>query len=132
MNSNKYIRQLFCIAAICGIGHFSSAAVYEIDGQDIEACKSVTPVCIGAKVTATLTKDVKRLNKKKGETVEGYLPGAHSFTTPSHGLWADCVAKIAGGKTVEGVTGITQDAAKACMTAEKTAHPGKKQATLKK
>jgi hypothetical protein len=37
-----------------------------------------------------------------------------------HGFWVDCVGKIAKGKTVEGVSGLTQADALNCVKAAKT------------
>jgi hypothetical protein len=95
---------------------FTSIAMAKHDGSDIPACKGVTDVCMAADVTAT--------DKTNGKTVKGYQPGEHK--KDGEGLWVDCVAKLAHGKTVPGVSGVSQTAAQACLDAEKASHPGKK------
>ncbi len=91
------------------------AAFAKNDGSDIPACKGVTDVCMAAQVSAT--------DSKTGKVMSGYQPGEHR--RDGEGLWADCVAKLAQGKTVPGVTGVSQDSAKACQQAERAAHPKK-------
>ena len=95
---------------------FAFAAGAKHDGSDIPACKGVTDVCLAANVTAT--------DSKTGQIEHGYVAGEH--LRDGKGLWADCVGQLAKGKTVEGVTGVSQESAKACLTAEKAAHPPKK------
>ncbi|MGZ3690623.1 MAG: hypothetical protein ACXVAX_03920 [Pseudobdellovibrio sp.] len=94
----------------------SSAFAAANDGSDLPACKGVTDVCLAANVTAT--------DSKTGKVEHGYVAGEHA--RDGKGLWADCVAPLAKGKTVEGVTGVSADAAKACLQAEKAAHPKRK------
>jgi hypothetical protein len=60
---------------------------------------------------------------KSGKAMHGYQPGEHK--RDGEGLWVDCVAAIAHGKTVAGVSGVSQSAAQACLNAEKAAHPKK-------
>ncbi len=79
----------------------SSIALAVKDGSDVPACAGVTDVCMKA----------------------GYEPGEHK--KDGKGLWMDCVVPVAHGKTVAGVTGITQAAAHACGQAERAAHPKK-------
>jgi hypothetical protein len=101
---------------ILGLGILSGAVAFaNHDGSDIPACAGVTDVCMKANVSAK--------DSKTGKEMHGYQPGEHK--RDGEGLWVDCVAKLAQGKTVEGVTGVTQAAAKACLQAEKSAH-GKK------
>ena len=83
------------------------------DGSDVPACKGVTDVCMAANVSAT--------DSKTGKAMHGYQPGEHA--RDGEGLWVDCVAALAHGKTVAGVTGVTQAAAQACLQAERAAHP---------
>lgn len=90
-----------------------SMALAKMDGSDIPACKGVTDVCMSANVSAT--------DSKTGQTMHGYQPGEHK--RDGEGLWADCVAPLAKGKTVAGVTGVTKDAARACLDAQRAAHP---------
>jgi len=92
---------------------FAMAAVS--DGSDVPACKGVTDVCMAANVSAT--------DSKSGKAMHGYQPGEHN--RDGEGLWADCVGPLAKGKTVAGVTGVTQAAAKACQQANRVAHPPK-------
>jgi hypothetical protein len=86
------------------------------DGSDIPACKGVTDVCMAANVSAT--------DSKTGKQVTGYQPGEHR--KDGKGLWVDCVGKLAKGETVEGVSGVSKEAAKACRVAEHAAHSKKK------
>jgi hypothetical protein len=87
------------------------------DGTDLPACKGVTDVCMAANVSGT--------DSKNGKTEHGYQPGEHS--RDGKGLWVDCVAKLAHGKDVPGVTGVSKESAQACIGAEKAAHgKGKK------
>ena len=102
------------ISGIALIG--TTAMANKHDGSDIPACQGVTDKCMSAQVTA--------VDKRTGKTVTGYIAGEHKFD--GHGLWADCVSPLAKGKTVEGVTGVTADAAKACLEGEKATHPKKK------
>ena len=81
------------------------------DGSDISACSGVTNVCMAAAVT----------DAKTGKS--GYQPGEYKEGT---GLWANCVGPLAKGKQVPGVTGVSQQAAQACLTAYKAANPAKK------
>lgn len=55
----------------------------------------------------------------------GFMPGDHKKT--GKGLWADCVAPIANGKTVAGVT-ATAEEAKTCMASHKAMKAEKKAA----
>lgn len=86
------------------------------DGSDIPACKGVTDVCMAAQVSAT--------DSKTGKEMHGYQPGEHK--RDGEGLWIDCVAKLAKGQTVAGVSGVSQASAQGCMDAEKAAHGKKK------
>jgi hypothetical protein len=106
----------FSVLFLSQIFIFGSLALAKNDGSDIPACKGVTDVCMAANVTAT--------DSKNGKTMNGYQPGEHK--RDGEGLWADCVAKLAHGKTVAGVSGVTQASAKACLDAEKATHPRKK------
>ena len=94
---------------------FTPLAFAKNDGSDLPACKGVTDVCMAANVTGT--------DNKTGQTLHGYQPGAHK--KDGEGLWVDCVAKLAHGQTVAGVTGVSQASAQACLQAEKAAHPKK-------
>lgn len=91
------------------------SGVLAADGSDLPACKGVTDVCMAANVTA--------VDNKTGKTEHGYVAGEHA--RDGKGLWADCVAPLSKGKQVEGVTGVSADAAKACLAAEHAAHPKK-------
>ena len=91
-----------------------SSAFAKHDGSDIPACKGVTDVCMAADVNAT--------DSKTGKSVHGYEPGEHM--RDGKGLWVDCVAKLAKGETVAGVTGVSKESATACLAAEKAAHGG--------
>ena len=86
------------------------------DGSDVPACKGVTDVCMAANVSAT--------DSKSGKAMHGYQPGEHS--RDGEGLWVDCVQKLAKSLPVPGVTGVSAQAAQACLTADKAAHPRKK------
>lgn len=77
------------------------------DGSDLPACTGVTNVCMAANVT----------DSKNGKT--GYLPGEWKEKT---GLWANCVAPLAKGKAVAGVSGVSQAAAQACLQAYQAAN----------
>lgn len=90
-------------------------AVGKEDGSDIPACKGVTDVCMAAQVTAT--------DSKTGKVMNGYISGEHK--RDGHGLWADCVEKLAKSQPVQGVTGVSADSAKACLVAQRAAHPRK-------
>jgi hypothetical protein len=95
------------------IGSFAMAEVH--DGSDIPACHGVTDVCMHAAVTFQ--------DSKTHQPVTGYAPGEHE--EDAHGLWAYCVHRLAKGEPVEGVSGVSKDAAKACQKAEHAAHPPK-------
>ena len=104
------MRKIVFAAPLLMIG---SIAFAKMDGSDVPACAGVTNVCMSASVSAT--------DSKTGKQMNGYQPGEHK--RDGEGLWADCVAPLAKGKTVAGVTGVTQAAAQACLTAFKAAHP---------
>jgi hypothetical protein len=96
---------------------FSGMAFAQMDGSNLPACKGVTDVCMAANVSGT--------DSKNGKAMHGYQPGEHK--RDGEGLWADCVAKLAHGKEVPGVTGVTQQQARACLDASKAArHTHKK------
>lgn len=59
----------------------------------------------------------------------GFKPGAHKET--GKGLWVDCIKPLADGKTIEGVTGITADEAKACADSSKDARKARRAAKKK-
>jgi hypothetical protein len=107
----KKILFLFAVSAL----FISALAFAKNDGSDLPACKGVTDVCMAANVSGT--------DSKTNVAQHGYQPGEHN--RDGQGLWADCVAKIAHGKTVASVTGITQASAQACLAAQKAAHPKK-------
>lgn len=59
----------------------------------------------------------------------GFKPGAHKEA--GKGLWMDCIAPLAAGKTIDGVTGITADEAKACASSSKEARKARRAAKQK-
>jgi hypothetical protein len=89
-----------------------SVAFAKMDGSDIAECKGVTDVCMAANVSGK--------DSKSGQEMHGYQPGEHS--RDGEGLWVDCVGKLAKGQQVAGVSGVSQQAAKACAKAEKATH----------
>lgn len=89
-----------------------SAAFAKQDGSDIPACKGVTDACMAASVSGT--------DSKNGKSMHGYQPAEHK--RDGEGLWVDCVAKLAHGKDVPGVSGVTSAQAQACLDAERAAH----------
>jgi hypothetical protein len=104
-------------ALLIGLLSFSAFAFANPnDGSDLPACKGVTDVCMKANVTFH--------DAKRNKDVTGYQYGEHQGD--GHGLWIDCVDKIAKGGTADGVTGVSKQAAQACLDAEKAAHPHKK------
>jgi hypothetical protein len=104
------------LAATAALFIAGSMAYAKNDGSDLPACKGVTDACMAASVSAK--------DSKSGQTVSGYQPGEHK--RDGGGLWADCVHKLAKGQQVVGVSGVSQQAAKACLDAEKAAHAHKK------
>jgi hypothetical protein len=65
--------------------------------QDIPECANIAKACEAA----------------------GFKAGDHQKN--GKGLWLDCFAPIAKGKTVNGVTGVTRKEAKSCLHASKEA-----------
>jgi len=91
----------------------SLAFAVKNDGSDIPECAKVVQACTSANVSAT--------DRKTGKTIHGYQVNEHKLD--GKGLWHDCIDPLASGKSVEGVSGITQDEAKVCAVAEKKLHP---------
>jgi len=108
---NSQFKMLLCPLTLLTSVAFASIG----DGSDIPACKGVTDVCMAANVTST--------DSKTGKTLTGYQAGEHK--RDGKGLWVDCVGPLSKGKTVAGVSGVTQAAAKACAQAERATHPKK-------
>ena len=104
------------IAGVLMVSGLQAFAVGKHDGSDIPACAGVTDKCLAAQVTS--------VDSKTGKTMTGYIAGEPK--RDGHGLWADCVEKLAKGQPVDGVTGVTADAAKACLAGERAAHSTKK------
>jgi len=114
MKQGDPMKKIASLALLCAL--ISTTSAFEKnDGSDVPACKGVTDVCMAANVSA--------IDSKTNTAMHGYQPGEHK--RDGEGLWADCVAKLAHGQTVAGVTGVSKDAAQACLTAEKAAHPKK-------
>jgi hypothetical protein len=90
---------------------FGGLAHAKMDGSDIPECKGVTDVCMNANVSAK--------DSKTGKEMHGYQPGEHK--RDGEGLWMDCVVPLAKGKSVNGVTGVSQSAAEACLKASRAA-----------
>lgn len=88
------------IAASFVTSMMMSSQVFAEHAAKLPECASVVPACEKA----------------------GFKPGDHKKT--GHGLWMDCVHKLAEGQPVEGVT-VAQADAKTCADAAKAAHPHK-------
>jgi hypothetical protein len=96
------------------VAAFSTPALAKVDdGSDIPACHGVADVCMAASVSA--------VNSKNGKTIQGYQPGEHN--RDGKGLWIDCVGKLAKAQPVEGVSGVSAEAAKACLQGKRALHP---------
>lgn len=114
------LNQLILVTVLTA-GACSAWAVGKNDGSDLPACQGVTDKCMAASVTAT--------DSKTGKTINGYVSGEHK--RDGHGLWVDCVEKLAKSQPVEGVTGVSAESAKACLIAQRAAHPVKNKTVTK-
>jgi hypothetical protein len=116
---NKFNQSL--LAALILTSSVSAFAIGKEDGSDVPACKGVTDICMAAPVTAT--------DSKTGKVMNGYISGEHK--RDGHGLWADCVEKLAKSQPVQGVTGVSAESAKACLVAQRAAHPERRKTVTK-
>lgn len=92
--------------------------------------KSILVITFFSTVSVFAQANEKAVNSPEcGAVVKACEAGG--FSVGSHkknhkGLWVDCIAKLAKGKPVEGVSGVSSDEAKKCVEVKKQKRAEKK------